>query len=124
MHLLKGLFVISSLIGSFCFFGPRSDLRNLIQIRGAFSGLRRSVSRELLDGSNLLTIAANANHLHSSDSFMFTLFGVLYWFWIRPDIYKDDKIQDMAPFHQIQRSIYLSSMVFFTVVMKNAENAT
>jgi len=124
MHFLKGLLVISSIIGSLCFFGPRLDLHNLIQVRGAFSGLRRTVSRELLDAPNLLTIATNANHLQPSDPFVFTLFGVVYWFWIRPDIDKDDKIQDITTFHKIQRTIYLSSMVFFNIVMKNAEIAT
>jgi hypothetical protein len=123
MHFLKGLFTISSVVGSLCFLGPGSDLHNLIQVRGAFSGLRRTVSRELLDAPNILTIATNINHLQPSDPFVFTLFGVIYWFWIRPDIDKDDKIQDMVPFRQIQRAIYLFTMVFFNVVMKNAEIA-
>lgn len=122
MNLLKGFFVISSIIGSLCFFCPRSDLRNLIQIRGAFSGLRRTVSRELLDGSNILMVVTNTNYLHTADAFMFAVFGSLYWFWIRPNIDKDDKIQDMVPFHQIQRSIYLSTIVAFNVIFKNAEN--
>jgi hypothetical protein len=123
MYFLKGLLIVSGIIGSLCFFGPRSNLQNLIQIRGAFSGLRRSLSREILDGSNLLTIISNTNHLHSFDPVMFTAGGVMYWFWIRPDIYKDDKIQNIIPFYTTQRFFRVSSVIFFTILCRNIENA-
>ena len=123
MNFLKSLLFVSGVIGSLCFFGPRSSLHNLIQVRGVFSGLRRSVSREILDGSNIITIISNTNHLHSFDPFVFTIFGAIYWLWIRPDIHKDDKIQNLIPFYQIQRPIQISTIVFFTVMSKNIENA-
>jgi len=123
MYFLKGLLIVSGVIGSLCFFGPRSKLQNLIQIRGAFSGLRRSVSREILDGSNLLTIISSTNHLHSFDPFVFTVGGFMYLFWIRHDIYKDDKIQNIIPFYTTQRVIRLSTVIFFTVLCRNIENA-
>jgi hypothetical protein len=123
MYFLKGLLIVSGIIGSLCFFGPRSNLQNLIQIRGAFSGLRRSVSRELLDGSNLLTLISSTNHLHSFDPFVFTAGGFMYLFWIRPDIYKDDKMQNIIPFYNMQRLFRLSSVIFFTILCRNIENA-
>jgi len=123
MYFLKGCLAVSFILGSLCFFGPRSDLHNLIKIRGVFSGLRRSVSHEILDGSNIIIIATSTNHLHSIDAFMFTLFGMFYWFCIHPDIQKDDKIQALVPFYKIQRSIQLSTVIFYAVMSKNIENA-
>jgi hypothetical protein len=123
MYFLKGVLIVSGIIGSLCFFGPRSNLQNLIQIRGAFSGLRRIASRELLDGSNLLTIISSTNHLHSLEPFVFTVGGFVYWFWIRHDIYKDDKIQNIIPFYNTQRLIRVSSIIFFSLLCRNIENA-
>lgn len=123
MYFLKGLLIASGIIGSLCFFGPRSNLHNLIQIRGAFSGLRRSVSRELLDGSNVLTLISSTNHLHSFDPFVFTVGGIMYWFWIRPDIHKDDKMQNIIPFYNTQRFFRVSSVILFSILCRNIENA-
>jgi hypothetical protein len=123
MYILTGLVILSGLFGTLSFFDKRTPLHNLIQIRGAFSGLRRSISREILDESNLLTIVSHTNHFHVVDPLVFSLFGFIYWFYIRPDIDKDSKIQDIHSFSEIERRMNIFTLVFMTLMLKNVENA-
>jgi hypothetical protein len=111
------------------FLNFKTPLERLVAVRGLVHGLKKSISRELLDDMNFagaLQIASQSNHI---DPVLFSG-GLTAWLWVY--LYKKNEDEDLADDRILSKWTYYDvigkrlKVVFFIVVAvmtKSVENA-
>jgi hypothetical protein len=107
----------------------KTPLERLVAVRGLVHGLKKSISRELLDDMNFagaLQVASQSNHINPV---LFTG-GLGAWLWVY--LYKKNEDEDLDDDRILSKWTYYDvigkrlKVVFFIVVAvmtKNVENA-
>ena len=112
------------------FLNFKTPLERLVAVRGFVHGLKKSVSRELLDDMNFagaLQIASQSNHINPV---LFTG-GLTAWLWVY--LYKknddhedsvDDRILGKWTYYdQIGKRLKFAFFIVAFIMTKNVENA-
>ena len=122
---LSGFFLLSGLLYGVAFLGNGpSSLRDIVAFRGFFTGIRRSVSKELLDETNLVGAISNIHVANGIQNCLFTgTFALAAWFALNRDIDKGDDLRKWDAFSYMERRANILFLVFLTIMTKNIENA-
>lgn len=108
----------------------KTPLQRLVAVRGFVKGLKKSVSRELLDDMNFagaLQVATQSNHINPV---LFTG-GVSAWLWVYlnkknndDEDSADDRILGRWTYYdQIGKRLKVALFIIAAVMTKNVENA-
>jgi len=108
----------------------KTPLQRLVAVRGFVKGLKKSVSRELLDDMNFtgaLQVASQSNHINPV---LFTG-GLTAWLWVYlhkkngdDEDSSDDRILGRwAYYDQIGKRLKVALFIIAAVMTKNMENA-
>jgi len=111
------------------FLNYKTPLQRLAAMRGLVQGLKKSLSRELLDESNIvgaLQLASQSNHINPV---LFT--GSLgAWLWFRfnkmndlEDLSKERELSKWTYYDQVEKRIKVALFILAIVMTKNVENA-
>lgn len=113
------------------FLNYKTPLERLVAVRGLVHGLKKSISRELLDDMNfagVLQVASQSNHINPV---LFTG-GLGAWLWVY--LYKnnnddedsvDDRILGKWTYYDvIGKRLKVAFFILATVMTKNVENVT
>jgi hypothetical protein len=111
------------------FLNYKTPLQRLAAMRGLVQGLKKSISRELLDESNIvgaLQLASQSNHINPV---LFT--GSLgAWLWVRfnkmndlEDLSKERELSKWTYYDQVEKRIKVALFILAIVMTKNVENA-
>jgi len=111
------------------FLNYKTPLQRLAVMRGLVQGLKKSLSRELLDESNIvgaLQLASQSNHINPV---LFT--GSLgAWLWFRfnkmndlEDLSKERELSKWTYYDQVEKRIKVALFILAIVMTKNVENA-
>lgn len=106
------------------FLNYKTPLQRLAAMRGLVQGLKKSLSRELLDETNIvgaLQLASQSNHINPV---LFT--GSLgAWLWVR--FYKtnsgDQQLSKWTYYDQVEKRVKVALFILAIVMTKNVENA-
>jgi hypothetical protein len=111
------------------FLNYKTPLQRLAVMRGLVQGLKKSLSRELLDESNIvgaLQLASQSNHINPV---LFT--GSLgAWLLLRfnkmndlEDLSKERELSKWTYYDQVEKRIKVALFILAIVMTKNVENA-
>jgi len=112
------------------FLNFKTPLQRLVAVRGFVKGLKKSVSRELLDDMNFagaLQVASQSNHINPV---LFTG-GIGAWLWVYlhknnndNEDSSDDRILGRWTYYdQIGKRLKVALFIIAAVITKNVENA-
>jgi hypothetical protein len=111
------------------FLNYKTPLQRLAAMRGLVQGLKKSLSRELLDESNIVSalhLASQSNHINP------VLFsgGLGAWLWFRfnkmndvEDLSKEHELSKWTYYDQVEKRIKVVLFILAIVMTKNVENA-
>ena len=108
------------------FLNYKTPLQRLAAMRGLVQGLKKSISREILDESNIvgaLQLASQSNHINPG---LFT--GSLgAWLWVRfnkrEDLVEDHQLSKWTYYDQVEKRVKFALFILAIVMTKNVENA-
>jgi hypothetical protein len=111
------------------FLNYKTPLQRLAAMRGLVQGLKKSLSRELLDESNIvgaLQLASQSNHINP------LLFGgsLGAWLLVRfnkmnevDSVYEDRALSKWTYYDHVEKRVKFALLILAIVMTKNVENA-
>lgn len=113
------------------FLHNKTPLQRIVALRGLFGGLRRSISREFTDETNLIGAVSQIQSVSHNQTWLITGWIALMAFAYlnkksesEKEIYMEDQnFGKWLWFYEYERKARLMVIIFVSVITKNIDNA-